>query len=110
MQIHYSPCKAHHDTIIQVLSEDKLVIDGTEYEFDPDSVIWPDINAQTDGKILEAKRDLVKATGHEYTMENGVTDYVIDSPEHTELYVKVLRMYATSCPWDTGTYQHVEAV
>jgi len=81
MKVWYSPCKAGKETIIEIVSENKIIIDGSEFEFDLNSVYWQDIGSQTDGKILDAKR--------------------VDG----ELYLKVFRGYEKSCPWDTGDYQ-----
>lgn len=81
MKIKYSPVHANKDTIIAAVNENTLHIDGVEYEFDTESVTWPDIATQTEGVILEAYR------------ESG------------ELYVTVRRFYSGSCSgWDTGAY------
>lgn len=83
MMIHYSPCKSGQDTQIQVVDDNTITIDGEEFIFDADSVIWEGLSAATNGKILEAHR------------ENGT------------LFVRVLRFYSDTCPWDTGTFQEV---
>ena len=83
MNLKYSPCKSSHDTLIAVTAESTITIDGEDYEFD-DSVIWPDISEQTDGRILEAHR------------ESG------------ELYITVRRFYTGSCSgWDTAEFHEV---
>lgn len=81
MKIKYSPVQTNKDTIIEATGPDTLRIDGQEYEFDPESVTWPEISEQTNGVIIEAHR------------ESG------------ELYVTVRRFYSGSCSgWDTGDY------
>lgn len=84
MNLKYSPCKSSHDTQIKVTAENTITIDGEEYEFD-DSVIWPDIAEQTDGRVLEAHR--------------------IDG----QLYITVRRFYTQSCSsWDTAEFHEVK--
>lgn len=56
MKLKYQPIKSTYNTVISV-SKDTLTIDGIDYTFDAESVAWPDINAQTDGAILEAHRE-----------------------------------------------------
>lgn len=85
MKVYFSPCKTGTETIITYVNEDTVNIDGEDYEFDTDSVSFPDIATQTNYKILEARR----------------TD--------GELFLKVFRGYANDCPWDTGTYQDFKA-
>lgn len=81
MKIKYSPCHTNKDTIIETTGENTLRIDGVDYEFDPESVTWPEISEQTEGVILEAHR------------EDGA------------LFCTVLRFYSGSCHgWDTGAY------
>ena len=81
MKIRYSPCHTNKDTIIEATGANTLRIDGVDYEFDNESVTWPDISEQTEGVILEAHR------------------------EEGELYVTVRRFYSGSCTgWDTGDY------
>ena len=79
----YSPACAGHlpDTVITVMDDNALNIDGEVYEFDPADVAWPTISADTDGVILEAHR------------EAGI------------LHVTVRRFYSSSCgQWDDGQY------
>jgi hypothetical protein len=67
MKLRYSPVKynAHSpacaghlsDTVITVMDDNALNIDGEVYEFDPLDVAWPTISADTDGVILEAHRE-----------------------------------------------------
>jgi hypothetical protein len=83
MKIWYSPCKTGTETQIKFINENTINIDGEDYEFDLNSIVFPDIAQQTNNAILDAKR--------------------IDG----ELYLKVFRGYTDSCPWDTGTYQSV---
>lgn len=84
MKIKYSPVHTNKDTIIEATGENTLRIDGVDYEFDPESVTWPEISEQTEGVILEAHR------------EDG------------ELYVTVRRFYSGSCSgWDTAQYHEV---
>ena len=83
MRIKYSPVKSDtEDTNIQFIDEKTILIDGEEYQFDSDSVIWPTIYNDTNGKILDAFVD-----------DNG------------ELCITVRRFYTCSCQdWDTGDY------
>ncbi len=81
MKIWYSPCKTGKETSIEIVNENKIIIDGFDFEFDANSIYWQDIYSQTEGKILDARRI------------NG------------ELHLKVLREYEKTCPWDTGDYQ-----
>ena len=86
MRIKYSPQKAEHDTIIKVIDENTVNIDGIEHSFDADSVAYPDIAQETQWAILEAHR------------------------EDDELYLTVLRQYTGSCSeWDDGQYHEVTA-
>ena len=68
MKLKYGPClwnpyAAHHfpgalaDTVIDVVDEDTLRIDGKDYEFPANGVSCPDIREQTGGVIEEAHRD-----------------------------------------------------
>ncbi len=87
MKIKYSPThNDEHNTDISYIDGNTLKIDDEEYQFDEDSVEWPDIAEQTDYKILEAKR--------------------IDG----ELVFTVRRFYTQlSRPdWDTGDYHDIE--
>ena len=86
MRIKYSPCKSDRDTVIEVIDENTIAIDGEEHTFEADSVSWPDIFAETNGAIIEAHR------------EDG------------ELCLTVLRFYSESCAeWDSGDYHEVTA-
>ena len=86
MRIKYSPQKAEHDTIIKVVGKDTVSIDGMEHGFDIESVAYPDIAQETNYAVLEAHR------------ENG------------ELYLTVLRQYATSWQeWYSKDYMEVKA-
>ena len=94
MKIKYSPIKfneyakrnAEPETRIKILDENTIEIDSKEYEFDTESVVWDDIVTQTDGVILDARRD-----------NSG------------ELYITVRRFYTKDCAsWDTGNYHDVE--
>ena len=88
MKIKYIPVYSNYNTVIEYIDENTLKIDGELYEFD-DSIVWPDIYTQTNGKITSAKRD-----------------------EIGELYLDVVRKYhyedagsVISQPeWDTGDY------
>jgi len=81
MKLKYSPVHSTKNTIIEATGESTLRIDGVDYEFDTESVTWPDISEQTEGVILEAHR------------EDG------------KLFVTVRRFYSGSCSgWDTGAY------
>jgi len=89
MKIKYSPTKfneyaniqANSNTKINYVDKNTVNIDGEDYEFDIESVQFPDIHEQTDGVILEAHR----------------TD--------NELFITVRRFYTEDCTeWDTGTY------
>jgi gamma-glutamylcysteine synthetase len=83
MKVKYQPIKSTYDTAF-IFGKDSITIDGIEYTFDAASVLWPDINAQTDGAILEAHR------------ENG------------ELYITVLRRYTGSWQsWYSPDYMEV---
>ena len=95
MKIKYSPCKWNENarlphkpnTEIMVKDENTIVVDEELYEFDKKSVEWPEIVAQTNGAILEAKRD-----------------------GNDELYLTVRRFYTGSCSsWDSGDYHTMEA-
>ena len=84
MRIKYGPQKAEHDTIIKVIDENTVNIDGIEHGFDAESVFYPDIAQETQYAILEAYR------------------------EAGELYLTVLRQYSGSCSeWDDGQYHEV---
>ena len=84
MRIKYSPQKADHDTIINVIDENTVSIDGAEHSFDAESVAYPDIAQETQCAILEAHR------------ENG------------ELFLTVLRQYTTSWQeWYCADYSEV---
>jgi len=86
MRIKYSPCHSDKDTRIVYINENTIQIDDEIYEFDPDSVEWPDITEQTEFRILEAKRD-----------------------EKGELWLVVRRYYSqlTWPEWDIGDYHEV---
>ena len=93
MKIKYSPIKwnehaeikAPADTIIKFKDENTIKIDGELYEFDIESVQFPDIHKQTDGVILEAHR----------------TD--------NELFITVRRFYTDDCTsWDNGGYNEIK--
>jgi len=91
MKIKYSPVKwneharieAEPNTQINYIDENTIKIDGELYEFDNESITFPEIHSQTNGIILEAHR----------------TD--------EELFIIVRRFYTDSCPWDTGDYQEI---
>jgi len=86
MRIKYSPQKANHDTIIKVIDENTVSIDGVDHGFDPDAVSFPAIGKETNYAVLEAHR------------ENG------------ELYLTVLRQYTTSWQeWYSKDYVEVKA-
>lgn len=85
MFIKYSPCHTNKDTIIEAVNENTLRIDGELYEFDPESVTWPEIFTQTEGVIIEAHR------------KDG------------ELFVTIRRFYSVSCvEWDSGEYHAID--
>ena len=84
MHIKYSPQKAEHDTIINVIDDNTISINGVAHGFDAESISYPDIAQETQCAILEAHR------------EDG------------ELYLTVLRQYTGSCSeWDDGQYHEV---
>ena len=94
MKLEYSPVKYNEhspactghlpDTVITVMDDNALNIDGEVYEFDPSDVAWPTISTDTDGVILEAHR------------EAGI------------LYATVRRFYTSGCgSWDDGLYSEV---
>ena len=85
MKIKYSPIKSDNvDTVIEPIDENTVKIDDEQYEFDFDSVLWPDIQEQTKGAINSAYR------------ANG------------ELYLEIRRYYTYSCSlWDTGDYHDI---
>ena len=85
MKIKYSPIKSDNvDTVIEPIDENTVKINGEQYEFDTDSVVWPDIQEQTKGAINSAYR------------ANG------------ELYLEIRRYYTYSCSlWDTGDYHDI---
>ena len=86
MKIKYSPTKDCRNTIIEVVDENTVIIDGIEESFDSGSVSYPDIGEETDCRIIEAHR------------ENG------------ELYLTVVRHYIGSfSEWDDGQYHEVTA-
>lgn len=74
------------DTAIVFVNENTVSVDGESYEFDADSVVFPDIWKQTDGVIQEAHRD---SAG--------------------ELWLTVRRFYTdgTRPEWDTGDYHEI---
>lgn len=81
MFIKFSPCKSDSDTQFYVKDINTFVINGTEYEFDNNSIMWTNICSQTNGDIIEAYR------------ENG------------ELYITIIRKYTRDCgAWDNGQY------
>jgi len=93
MKIKYIPCKwneyakikAYPDTVIQIFDRNILVVDDETYEFDQESVEWQNIINQTNGVILEARRD---GAG--------------------ELWVIIRRFYTGDCSsWDTGDYHQM---
>jgi len=95
MKLKYGPCKwnpyaasnfpdtTKPDTEAAVSGANMLVIDGVEYEFDADSVEFPDIHEQTGGAIIEAHR------------ESG------------ELFVTIRRFYTGSPCMDDCQYHEV---
>ena len=93
MKKKYSPIKFNEhaktqspsDTVVNIINDNSLRIDGETYEFDTESVQFPDIHTQTDGIILEAHRD-----------------------DNSELYVTVRRFYTSDCAsWDNGEYNEI---
>lgn len=86
MKLKYSPVHTdNQNTVIEYVDENTILIDGEEYQFDSNSVIWPTIFDDTNGKILNAFVD-----------DNG------------ELCITVRRFYTGSCSdWDTGDYHDV---
>jgi len=86
MRIKYSPQKAEHDTVIKIIDENTISINGEEYGFDSESIEWPSIAIDTNYKILEAHR------------------------ENEELYLTVLRQYSQSWQeWYSENYQEFKA-
>lgn len=93
MKIKYSPVKFNEyadskspaDTVIKYKDENTIRIDGELYEFDSESIQFPDVFTETDGIILEAHRD-----------------------ELNEFYVTVRRFYSNDCSaWDNGEYNEI---
>jgi len=93
MEVKHSPCKfneyaniqANSNTQINYVDENTIRIDGELYEFDKESVQFPDIYTQTDGVILEAHR----------------TD--------NELFITVRRFYTDDCTsWDNGEFNDIK--
>ena len=86
MKIRYSPIRDNLSTLITIIDENSVIIDGEPYEFGVDDILWPTINEQTSSVILEAYRD-----------EAGV------------LTLTILRHYTTgeSLDWDDGQYHAV---
>ena len=91
MMLRYSPVKYNEhspacagylsDSVITVMDDNALNIDGEVYEFDPLDVAWPTIAEDSGAVILEAHR------------EAGI------------LFVTVRRFYSSSCArWDDGQY------
>jgi hypothetical protein len=74
------------DTTIEYIDENTILVDGKEYEFDLDTVIWDNVAAQTNGVILDARR--------------------VDG----ELWLVVRRYYTgiISPDWDTGGYHDIK--
>lgn len=89
MKIKYSPIYSTSEaqTIIKKINDNVIDIDGIRYEFDEASYMFEDIYNISEGKILQAYRDL--RTG--------------------ELYIEVLRYYNTleRPDWDTGEWQDI---
>ena len=84
MKIKYSPCKTDKDTSIKYIDENSIKIDEELYEFDIQSVKFPDVAEQTDSLIIRAYR------------------------EDDELYLTVTRFYSGDCTsWDTGGYHEI---
>ena len=95
--VYYNPYadpehKINPNTTFEYVDENTLKIDGELYEFDTESIVWPDIYTQTNGKITSARRD-----------DTG------------ELYLDVVRKYhyedaGSVIPqpeWDTGEYHDI---
>lgn len=68
MKLKYGPCRWNPnaacdfpgclpDTVIEVVGENTLRVDGELYEFPADGIECPDIREQTGGVIEEAHRD-----------------------------------------------------
>lgn len=83
----YSPCKSNNkETTFNIKDNNTLIIDGIiDFEFDSNSIEFPDIREQSKGLILEAYRD-------------GKTK---------DLYITILRRYRDNCPWDDNNYHEV---
>ena len=85
MKIKYSPCNHNIDTIIEILDDNSITVDGDLFEFEIDSISFDEVNSQTNGIILNAYRD-----------------------SENELYVEVRRFYKDTCvEWDTGEYHEI---
>jgi hypothetical protein len=80
MKIKYSPCRANTETIIEKIDENTVRIDGEDYSFDAESILWDTITADTNYLIIDAHR--------------------IDG----ELWLTIRRFYTGACDWDTGDY------
>ena len=76
----YSPAcmNINPNTEIKYVNENTINVDGLDYEFDSNSIQFPNINVDTQGVIISAIRD-------------------------TELHLTVRRFYSNDCStWDTG--------
>jgi len=93
MKIKYSPVKwneharieAEPNTQINYIDENTIKIDEELYEFDNESITFPEIHSQTNGVILEANRN-----------------------EFNELFITIRRFYTADCTeWDNGEYNEI---
>jgi hypothetical protein len=84
MRIRYYPCHSKRDTLIKVINDNDVMIDGVLYEFNPQAVEFPDLAILTNGVINNAQR--------------------IDG----ELHLDMPRFYTQSCSgWDTAEFHEV---
>lgn len=85
MYIKYSPIKSNRETSIIVKDNNTIIIDNEEYEFDVNSILFPNVNVLTNYVIIDAYR------------------------ENKELYLTIQRHYIDSNVWDDTKYHEVLA-
>lgn len=86
MRLRFLPVSDNYDTSLKILSDTEISLDGESVLFPADGVMWPDILAQSGGKIFDAHR------------EAGI------------LYLTIQRHYTGSCSqWDDCEYHEYKA-